>query len=77
MRRWLQTSLHPVWYQGYRARLPYFEGWYFKLVDPTKRHRYAVIPGVFLGQGNSHAFVQVLDGVISETACHEYPLEAF
>ncbi|MBN1978401.1 MAG: hypothetical protein JW918_13470 [Anaerolineae bacterium] len=77
MRRWLQTRLHPAWYQGYRARPPYFEGWYFKLIDPTEHHRYAVIPGVFLGRGNSHAFVQVLDGVTGETAYHEYPLEAF
>ena len=77
MRRWLQTRLHPAWYQGYRARPPYFEGWYFKLVDSTERHRYAVIPGVFLGQGNSHAFVQVLDGVTGEVTYHEYPAEAF
>jgi hypothetical protein len=77
MRRWLQTRLHPAWYQGYRARPPYFEGWYFKLIDLTEQHRYAVIPGVFLGQGNSHAFVQVLDGVTGETTYHEYPLEAF
>jgi hypothetical protein len=77
MRRWLQTRLHPAWYQGYRARPPYFEGWYFKLIDPTERHRYAVIPGIFLGQDDSHAFVQVLDGVTGETTYHEYPADAF
>jgi tocopherol cyclase len=77
MRRWLQTRLHPAWYQGYRARPPYFEGWYFKLIDPTEQHRYAVIPGIFLGQDGSHAFVQVLDGVTGETTYHEYPADAF
>ena len=79
MRRWLQTRLNPAWYQGYRARLPYFEGWYFKLVDPTEQHRYAIIPGAFLGQdpASSHAFVQVLDGVNGRATYHQYPVEAF
>jgi tocopherol cyclase len=77
MRRWLQTRLHPAWYQGYRARPPYFEGWYFKLIDSTEQHRYAIIPGIFLGQGDSHAFVQLLDGVTGETTYNEYPAETF
>lgn len=78
MRRWLQTRLHPAWYQGYRAKPPYFEGWYFKLIDTTEQYRYAVIPGIFLGTDEtSHAFVQVLDGVTGETTYHEYPPETF
>jgi len=77
MRRWFHTRLHPAWYQGYRARPPHFEGWYFKLIDLSERHRYAVIPGIFLSQGTGHAFVQVLDGVTGETTYHEYPADAF
>lgn len=55
---------HPERYQGARRRYPYFEGWYFKLVDASERHRYAVIPGVFKGPtlAASQAFVQFLDG---------------
>jgi hypothetical protein len=77
MRRGLQTRLHPAWYQGYRAKPPYFEGWYFKLVDVTEQHRYAIIPGIFIGKDDSHAFVQVLDGVTGETTYHEYPADVF
>jgi hypothetical protein len=77
MSRWLQTKLHPAWYQGHRATPPYFEGWYFKLVDATERHRYAVIPGVFRGKDDGHAFVQVLDGVTGQVDYYQYPMEAF
>ena len=55
---------HPERYQGARRRYPYFEGWYFKLVDASERHRYAVIPGVSKGPtlAASQTFVQFLDG---------------
>jgi len=75
----LRRTLHPSWYQGHDKKPPYFEGWYYKLVDPLERHRLAVIPGVFKGTdpGKSHAFVQVLDGISGETTYHEYPVGAF
>lgn len=71
--------LHPERYQGHGQRPPYFEGWYYKLVDATERHRYAIIPGVSLNPGGEgpHSFVQVLDGVTGATAYHVYPLDAF
>ena len=77
MRRWLQTRLHPAWFQGYRTKPPYFEGWYFKLIDAAERHRYAIIAGVFRGKDDGHAFVQVLDGVTGQVTYHRYPVEAF
>jgi len=63
LRRW-----HAVWnpdmYHGWGKQRNYFEGWYFKVVDPTEEHAYAFIPGISLGaQGEHHAFIQVLDGV--------------
>jgi hypothetical protein len=70
------TSLHPAMYHGHHRRPPYFEGWYYKLVSADERHRYAVIPGVILGQ-RGHSFVQVLDGVGARVAYHEFPLGAF
>ncbi len=71
--------LNPARYHGHGREAPFFEGWYFKLVDTSERHRYAVIPGVSLGPGGEgpHAFVQLLDGVTGETAYHTYPLEDF
>jgi hypothetical protein len=77
---YLRTVLHPERYHGHgSARGPFFEGWYFKLVDAAARARYAVIPGVFLdahGQ-TSESFVQVLDGATGKAVYHRYPLEAF
>ena len=43
----LQTVRHPAWYHGHDASPPFFEGWYYKLVDRTEAHRFAIIPGIF------------------------------
>jgi len=37
----LRTLWKPALYHGDGARPPFFEGWYFKLVDATEAHRYA------------------------------------
>ena len=75
----LRTIRNPGVYHGRGRKAPFFEGWYFKLVDAGEAHRYAIIPGVFIGDepGASHAFVQTLDGVTGRTAYHRYPFEAF
>jgi hypothetical protein len=75
----LRRVWKPVLYHGRGQRPPFFEGWYFKLVDASEQHRYAIIPGVFIGRepASSHAFVQTLDGVTGQTAYHRYPFEAF
>lgn len=60
-------------------RRPYFEGWYFKLVDRSEQHRYAIIPGVFYGEEpeQDHAFVQLLDGVSARVTFQRYSLDQF
>jgi tocopherol cyclase len=76
--RFLRHTLHPERYHG-RARdqrPPFFEGWYFKCVDPTEQHRFAFIPGIFWGE-HSHAFVQVLEGGRGRVHYHEFPVEDF
>ena len=77
----LRTIRNPAVYHGHLRKAPFFEGWYFKLVDAVEARRYAIIPGVFIGDGGepgaSHAFVQTLDGVTGRTAYHRYPFEAF
>jgi len=72
----LQMTLNPAWFQGHHKREPYFEGWYFKLVDATTQHRYAIIPGIFLSQ-DPHAFIQVLNGEAGTATYHRFPLELF
>lgn len=78
MRNW-RAIWRPELYHGRGKRPPFFEGWYFKLVDAGETHSYSVIPGVFLGAepGSSHCFVQTLDGATGHTTYHRYPYESF
>lgn len=78
MLRTLRGILHPERYHGplRGQRSPFFEGWYFKVVDATGRHRFAFIPGIFWSN-RPHAFVQVLDGASGVAHYHEYPVGAF
>jgi len=71
--------MHPEWYHGHGKRPPFFEGWYYKLVDASGEHRYAIIPGIFLSDDpeEHHAFVQVLDGVTGRATYHRYPPLSF
>ncbi len=76
MRRYLHTMLTPAMYHGHRASPPFFEGWYFKLISADERHRYAIIPGVILGE-QGHAFIQVLNGNEGTATYHRFPLARF
>lgn len=71
--------LRPELYHGSVLRPPFFEGWYFKVVDEQQMHRFAFIPGIFLGHSRegSHAFVQVLDGSTGQVEYHRYKVEEF
>lgn len=75
----MANTWQPAGYHGHRRRPPFFEGWYVKLVDASERHRYAVIPGIFVSDDpdRHHAFVQVLDGVTGDASYHRYPAGAF
>jgi hypothetical protein len=76
--RFLRNVLHPARYHGRLRgqRPPFFEGWYYKVVDPTGHHRFAFIPGVFW-TGRPHTFVQWLDGASGVAQYHDFPVEAF
>ena len=71
--------LKPELYHGRIMHPPFFEGWYFKVVDAARMQRFAFIPGIFLGISgeDSHAFVQVLDGSTGQVVYHRYPVEEF
>lgn len=79
LRRYVDAVLHPERYHGHGKRGPFFEGWYYKMIDAREQSRYAIIPGIFLGLESStdHAFVQVLDGLTGRATYHPYPVEAF
>jgi hypothetical protein len=79
MIRSLRAVLDPPSYHGHGKRPPFFEGWYYKLVDATQQARYAIIPGIFLSEdpAEHHAFVQVLDGQTGQVTYHRYRAEEF
>jgi tocopherol cyclase len=71
--------MNPAAYHGHGRKPPFFEGWYYKIVDAQERHRYAVIPGIFTSDDpcKHHAFVQVLDGSSGISTYHRYPAQDF
>ncbi len=78
----LQTKWRALWnpdmYHGWGKEKNYFEGWYFKVVDASRKHVFAVIPGISKqADGTQHAFVQVLDGVRCKASYHRYTAAEF
>lgn len=74
-----ELLFHPERYHGHNRRPPFFEGWYFKLVDHAENHRLAVIPAIFKHQDpvQHHAFIQILDGLDGSATYHRFPAGAF
>lgn len=77
--QFLRGVRHPEGFHGHGVRSRFFEGWYVKVISKDTRHRYAFIPGVFLGTDSrvQEAFVQVLDGLNGRSWYHKYPVSEF
>jgi hypothetical protein len=78
----LRMPWRPEVYHGLGLKHNFFEGWYFKVVDASERHAWAVIPGVFLSESNrskqeSHAFIQTMDGQSGQTHYYRYSIKDF
>lgn len=67
----------PEVFQGKLSYKRYFESWYFKHVSKNMEHVYSFIPGISLNPENSHAFIQVINGITGKTQYIEYPLSSF
>ncbi|MCU0641647.1 MAG: hypothetical protein MUC35_06110 [Candidatus Margulisbacteria bacterium] len=67
----------PASFQGSGRQSGYFEGWYFKLVDPAGVRPIAIIPGVSLTRNDAHSFIQILDGGSHQSAYHRFPVTDF
>ncbi|MDF1513722.1 MAG: tocopherol cyclase family protein [Anaerolineae bacterium] len=76
---YFKNMMHPEGYHGHNKLSSFFEGWYFKLVDFSGKHRYAVIPGISLSQGDTgpHSFIQILDGTTGASDYRSFPVETF
>lgn len=79
MRRHIRDIMNPALFHGAGKKAPYFEGWYYKIVSADERARYAVIPGISLSPDpeDSHAFIQVFDGLSGRTNYVRFGLEEF
>lgn len=76
-RRW-RATWNPDMYHGWGKQRNYFEGWYFKIVDPAERFAFALIPGIsYTRNDESHAFIQVLDGKKATAVYHKFSTDQF
>jgi len=69
----------PELYHGNNQKPPFFEGWFYKLVDPARQYIYAIIPGVFIAQKieDTHAFIQILEGHTGKSDYIPFNLDEF
>lgn len=72
----LHRLYNPPVFQGQRKKINYFEGWYFKLVDPEGKHIWSVIPGVSYSN-DSHSFIQLIHANSGLSHYKRFPLETF
>ena len=75
--QYLRGIRHPEAFHGKGVTKGFFEGWYVKLVSPDQKHGWAVIPGIFRGNGKDEAFVQVLDGGSGRSWYHRFDHDDF
>lgn len=76
MRRYIRSTLTPTAYHGTDQPAPFFEGWYFKVVDASQRTTFAIIPGIYKGK-DAHSFIMVLDGRTHEVTTTRFPIQDF
>lgn len=67
----------PEIFQGHLKRKNYFEGWYFKHSSVNLDQVISVIPGIALNDFDSHAFIQVINGVTGQTTYTPFPVHTF
>ena len=75
----LKKIWNPDWFQGNGKRKNYFEGWYFKLINPDNTASWAVIAGISLGSNeqDSYPFIQVINGKSGESHFIKYKPDDF
>ncbi len=74
-----QLTLNPARYHGRNKKPPFFEGWYYRLIDKNQQESLVIIPGIFRHSdpAKSTSFIQVLDGINLKTHYLEFPTDLF
>ncbi len=67
----------PEIFQGSQKKDNYFEGWYLKHVTADLGNVYSFIPGISLAGDESHAFIQVFNGITGRTHYARYVKDEF
>ncbi|MBD3288951.1 hypothetical protein GF337_09125 [candidate division KSB1 bacterium] len=75
----ISKIFRPAVFQGKNQSGNYFEGWFYKLVDESRKNVCAFIPGIYIDKNeqNSHAFIQMLDNPRHDSSYLHFPLEQF
>jgi tocopherol cyclase len=73
----LYKIFHPEMFQGHLKKKNYFEGWFLKHCSANQGNVISIIPGIALNSDDSHAFIQIIDGISGETQYFSYPVEEF
>ena len=74
----IYKRLNPAIFQGRNKKRSYFEGWYLKHVNDDGQLVFALIPGIAINpDGQSHCFIQLINGQTAETAYLEYEASDF
>jgi tocopherol cyclase len=74
----INAFFNPERFQGWGKKKKYFEGWYFKVVNPDETKAFAFIPGIAMDEaGRQQAFIQVLDGKKKTAAYHKFDATHF
>ena len=73
----LYKIFHPSIFQGHLKKKNYFEGWFLKHCSANLAYVLSLIPGIALSSNDSHAFIQVMDGISGKTFYLPYPIDAF
>jgi len=67
----------PEIFQGNLKKTNYFEGWYYKHVSCNLEHVWSFIPGISLTNNDTHAFIQVINGITGETEYVAFNIDEF
>jgi hypothetical protein len=77
------SKISQIWrpeaYHGDGKKGPFFQGWFYKLVDHSKQHTLALIPGILISpeKDKSHAFIQILENRSHRSFNIRFPLREF
>jgi hypothetical protein len=77
MIRYFRTLWRPGLYHGSGVHNIFFEGWYYKFVDPSHKNKIIIIPGIYQNKKKDEyfAFIQLMDAQSYDVSFHRFEIE--